>query len=69
MGAGGCQVVAQLIRVQDLVTQQVTKQDSERTNQFLYASSYGNAATIRQVSMQSAVQCQCHLFDTRLEQC
>ena len=42
--------MANLLRVRALVQQTLARQDAERTNQFLHATSLGDAAKIRQVS-------------------
>lgn len=43
--------MANLLRVRSMVQQTLARQDAERTNQFLYAASQGDAAKIRQVSI------------------
>ncbi|KAK9810819.1 hypothetical protein WJX73_009788 [Symbiochloris irregularis] len=46
------QSVSQLIRVRDLVNQQIRKQDADRTNTFHYAASFGDVSTVRKMLQQ-----------------
>ena len=45
------QAVASLLRLRDVVQQFIARQDSERVSAFLYAASYGDASTVRQVRL------------------
>ena len=45
------QAVASLLRLRDVVQQFIARQDSERVSAFLYAASFGDASTVRQVHL------------------
>ena len=50
------QCLAQLLRLRQLVSATIAKQDEDRTQRFLFAASRGDARTVRSVRMPARAQ-------------